>query len=456
MLGLLQNENLDNYTNQLCEFFATPILRQITGGIHVNDALIYDAWQNLPQEWTSWWSTWADHRLAQENLIDSIDENGEAQRQAALVDGRPESLNKWLNTLASLALPRMQQPGPSITLPEALKKEMKSKKISEVSRAVAHIYSMSQKEDIVRIIDMGSGQGYLSVSLAYLYPRLKVLSIDGSDSQVAGSRALAASLGIPEERITHMVRWIDGSLDLAAEIEAWAGQETCMLVGLHACGNLSEHMIRFFTNVRQIEALAVVGCCYNHIVPRSSYFPDGFPISTEMRQRNVSLTPTALMIGSQAPNNWKRVDDATCQKSSVFSRRRSYRAILEKVFYDKGIQLKGRPEWGTRKGDMDSFSQYARRSMDCLGISPNKISTAELVSYEERFGRCQDQIAILWTLGALCWKIVESIIVVDRLWFLKEENQAGTVDVIPVFDVKVSPRNLMIAATKGSSPQHEP
>ncbi|GAB0138124.1 hypothetical protein EsDP_00006368 [Epichloe bromicola] len=451
-------DSLERYTDHLCGFIATPLVRQITGGIHVNDALIHDAWQKLPQEWTAWSSSWPDHRLAQQDLIDGVDQDAGPETDARdgeprLVANRPESLTEWLSTMRSLALPRACRRGPTIHLAENLSRRMKTKKSAEVSRAAAYMHSICQRKGITRIIDMGSGRGYLSLSLAYSFPHLRILSIDGSQSQISGSRSLATSLGIPESRLGTMVRWIDGSPALATEIEEWAGGEKCMLVGLHACGSLTEHVLRYFAGVACIDAVAVVGCCYNHMVPRSPSHPAGFPISSALRRRGVTLSPTALMAACQCPSNWKRPDMRTGpgEESSVFSKRRLYRVILEKMFDDKGVRVGtsdgDRSVWGTRKGDVASFTAFAQRAMDRLGVERDKMTTAELAAYERRYGHCQGQIAILWTLNVLCCNVVESVIAMDRFWFLGEEGAQG-VDIVPIFDGKVSPRNLMLVAEK--------
>lgn len=38
------------YAQDIIAFMHEPLAVQITGGIHVNDAFIYDAWANLPSE----------------------------------------------------------------------------------------------------------------------------------------------------------------------------------------------------------------------------------------------------------------------------------------------------------------------------------------------------------------------------------------------------------------------
>ncbi|KAM0415559.1 hypothetical protein ACHAPD_006760 [Fusarium lateritium] len=160
--------SIDKYAKDIIEFIDKPLVRQITGGIHVNDSLIYNAWDALPSDWTSWWASFPDHRVAQQDLIDSIEEMGpstvanddidQVQRLQPLPD-RPESLSKWLESIQSLALPRDQRPGKVITLPDILTSRMKTKKIVEVSTAAAYIHSVCQTNNITHVIDMGSGQG---------------------------------------------------------------------------------------------------------------------------------------------------------------------------------------------------------------------------------------------------------------------------------------------------------
>lgn len=462
--------DLDDFTQRLASFIDSSLVRQITGGIHVNDALIYNAWGALPSEWTTYWDTLPYHRIAQHYLIDSIDEERQAAPPAADAPKVPASLTKWLEELTSVSLLRQQRSGPKISLPEALTLHMKPKKIDEVADAAAYISEVCKRDGITHIIDMGSGQGYLSVTLVHLFPSLRILAIDGSESQIAGSKAFAASLDVSEERLTHLTRYIDGSIPLLHEIASWANGQPCLLTGLHACGRLSEHMVGYFSLCPFITRLAAVGCCYNHIVPQSETCPDGFPISQKMRGLNVTLSPTALMTGCQAPNNWQKSDLAT--KSSPYSKKQFYRALLEKIFHDKGIDVyykigdaatpkeaidsqatsdsPERPNWGIRKGDLASFEKFARRAMSCLGISADQITTQDMKLYEERFKDYEGRIAILWTLSVLCCKAVESVIALDRYWFLIEHG-ADDVDVVPIFDYKISPRNLMIVAQKRSS-----
>lgn len=447
----------ESYTESLCEFVRTPFFRQITGGIHVNDALIHDAWGQLPMAWTEWWSSLSSSSTARLDLIDgirpiTISNNDErAERLVGDEDvrsSRPTTLAEWLSQIRLLALPRI----PSLvskgyTIPEALSTAFDTKKAVEVSLAATHIASRCQKRGITHIIDIGSGQGYLPITLTYTHPHLKVLAIDGSQKQVEGSQKLASLLQITEERLRHVLHYIDGGSNVVEIVEDWAQGEPCMLTGLHACGSLSEHMIRYFLSISCIKEIAVIGCCYNHIIRRSESVPDGFPSSQRLRSYDVDLSATALMTGCQAPENWSRTQSA--DGSSPFARRHFYRALLEKVFFDHGLRSNHTETapWRIRKGDMINFEAFSRRAMNALGIDSDKLSSETLCQYETRYRGYEGRISILWTLGVLSCKIVESVVAMDRYWYIREQG-AEKVDIVPIFDYAISPRNLMIIATK--------
>lgn len=296
---------------------------------------------------------------------------------------------------------------------------------------------------ITRVVDIGSGQGYLSLTLAAVC-ELRVLAIDGSAKQIEGSRAAARQAGLVEgDQITHLTRFVTGTDELGAEIETWAAGQKCLLTGLHACGSLSEHMIRLSTSVQCISRLAVVGCCYNHISPLSTSNSLGFPISSFMRQNNLNLSTSALITGCQAPTNWTHNPD------SLFGRKHWYRAVLEKLLHDKKLaKQEHRLVWGIRNGDLRSFQAYTARALQSLKLEIGKDVTAEeIAEYEERYRHRTAETAILWTLSVLLCRVVESVIALDRVFFLQEAG-LEEVSIVPIFNYRESPRNLMIVASK--------
>jgi hypothetical protein len=428
------------YAQDVIAFLHEPLSVQITGGIHVNDAFIYDAWANLPSEWTAWWETFSNPQEAQRDLINSLREEPEELD----LPGRPPSLSKWLERIRCLSLDRKQLALqiPEVEVPEIMASRMVTKKLAEVRAGARYINHICKTNGITHVVDIGSGQGYLSLTLAAACG-LRVLAIDGSSKQIAGSQAAARQAGLTEgDQITHLTRFVTGTHVIGAEIETWAAGEKCLLTGLHACGSLSEHMIRLASSamVPCISHLAVVGCCYNHISPLSESNLLGFPISSFMRLNKLNMSTSALITGCQAPTNWTHNPD------SLFGRKHWYRAVLEKLLHDKKlVNQDQRPVWGIRNGDLKSFQAYAARALQSLHLSEN-VTAEEIAEYEERYRNRTAETAVLWTLSVLLCRVVESAIALDRVFFLQEAGLEA--DVLPIFDYKESPRNLMIVASR--------
>lgn len=280
-----------------------------------------------------------------------------------------------------------------------------------------------------------------------------------------------------------------------------------MAVSIHSCGNLSHYGIRSLVLNPDIRAVAIVGCCYNLMTERlgpPSYKhqylrptlqalngrvkreserrdPEGFPMSEKFATYNdqgIRLNVTARMMACQAPSNWNRAE------SESFFTRHFYRAVLQKIFLDRGVVSRinhRNPEAGNddnasafdvstspvtigslRKSCYKSFSTYVRGVVEKLTSSTDHkqyaevmrermadITDAEIEGYEATYGPRKKEICIMWTMMAFSAVVAESLIVSDRWTFLKE--QVDTVKeawVETVFDFAQSPRNLVVVGIK--------
>lgn len=279
-----------------------------------------------------------------------------------------------------------------------------------------------------------------------------------------------------------------------------------MVISLHSCGNLSHHGLRTLdpTLNPSVSAVALIGCCYNLLTERlgpvtykypllrphhprlestgSAYDPCGFPMSKKLEEfpnadgsKGVRLNITARMMAVQAPYNWGRDD------SEAFFTRHFYRALLQRMLMDVGIvkqssrpnsqnvagdSLSGRDEAGTpliigslRKSAFTSFRAYVHAALEKLSHDPKidrlirskatVFSDDVIRSYETRFFSSRKQLAIIWSLMAFSAGVVESIIVVDRwLWLKEQVGWIGKCWVEPVFEYKHSPRNLVVVGIR--------
>lgn len=273
-----------------------------------------------------------------------------------------------------------------------------------------------------------------------------------------------------------------------------------MAISIHSCGNLSHHGIRSLLLNPSVHAVAIVGCCYNLMterlgpptyklptlrpnlqpinspqVDREANAPHGFPMSERLAthgEDGMRLNITARMMAVQAPQNW------TEKESDSFFTRHYYRALLQRMFLDYGVVSKTeqRDEFGQltgmestdavivgslRKSCYGCFKDYVRGAMAKLSLDPKKgekilskmgeITDIEIEAYGEKYGSLKKELSVTWTLMAFSAGVVESLIVVDRWVFLKEQQAKGLVEdcwVESVFDYSLSPRNLVVVGVK--------
>lgn len=173
--------------------------------------------------------------------------------------------------------------------------------------------------------------------------------------------------------------------------------------------------------------------------------PDGFPISQRLTSNSISLNITARMMACQAPYNW------TSESSSNFFKRHFYRALLQRIFLDKGVLDSREPIiiGSLRKRSYASFYDYVHDAIEKILVGNStdekvkdrirladlhKISQEEVGKYEVAYSRGLKHLSIIWTLMAFCAGCVESLIVVDRYLFLKESGVVRDIRIEPAFE----------------------
>jgi hypothetical protein len=279
-----------------------------------------------------------------------------------------------------------------------------------------------------------------------------------------------------------------------------------MAISVHSCGNLSHHGIRSLLLNPSVQAIAIVGCCYNLLTERlgpptyklpllrpnlqpinarvaresAACDPHGFPMSERIgnfKGDGIRLNITARMMAVQAPQNW------TEKESDAFFTRHFFRALLQKVFLDRGVvqgimseqhsedeqgNVNGNPKIvGTdpviigslRKGCYDNFTAYVRGAIAKMAADPDRgrniyekmssMTDEGIEEYSQRYSTRKKELSIMWSLMAFSAGVVESLIVTDRWLYLREhEDMVRDCWVEAIFDYKQSPRNLVVVGIK--------
>eukprot|EP00667_Euglena_gracilis_P012495 EG_transcript_12828 len=203
------------------------------------------------------------------------------------------------------------------------------KKRHEVERLAAVVSRVCHEHGASRVVDIGSGEGYLSTTLHFVYG-LPVVAVEGNEGNnraaeertvsIARADAHQARKKLKRQRESEAAAKEDGeafpsptnegpqpegqgdpaawrqrvvhvpcrlSEDFSAEQllrvvgPAWEAEEgpateggpRLCLAGLHACGNLSVTMLRLWLRSPDISALVNVGCCYYGMAPSLSELP---------------------------------------------------------------------------------------------------------------------------------------------------------------------------------------
>lgn len=280
------------------------------------------------------------------------------------------------------------------------------------------------------------------------------------------------------------------------------GTPGMIVVSLHSCGNLLHHGLRSIVLNPTVSAVAMIGCCYNLMTERrgpatyklpilrpqhprlvstsNACDPHGFPMSKRLEQfphrhgDGVRLNITARMMAVQAPYNWGPKD------SSDFFTRHFYRALLQRILLDYGLvkepslpdNLTGGSPAATnaagsplivgslKRASLGSFVAYVHGALMKLSKDPEhgpaiqdivkKLTDEEIRGYERTYWSARKNISVIWSLMAFSASIVESVIVVDRWQFLREQEVVKSCWVEPVFEYSQSPRNLVVVGVKGN------
>lgn len=343
-------------------------------------------------------------------------------------------------------------------------------------------------KDLATIYTPAHGKGYVQ----YVEHRVQDGDLSDVVEQIEQMKLAASSdqLGIINEPN------VSGESTSNALREITKARDTrLMAISIHSCGNLSHHGIRSLLLNPTVQAIAIVGCCYNlmterlgpptykfpHLRPNlrainaprvtreaAACDPHGFPMSEKVGTYDgdgIRLNITARMMAVQAPQNW------TEKESDAFFTRHFYRALLQRVFLDRGVvaRLKAEDEGmdstepviigSLRKGCYGSFVLYVRGALEKLGQDEARgkavlekmgiIADEEIEAYAKTYEGLKKELSVTWSLMAFSAGVVESLIVVDRWLFLREHGElVGEAWVEAVFDYQQSPRNLVVVGIK--------
>lgn len=311
------------------------------------------------------------------------------------------------------------------------KNERKSeKKRHEIDRLGNLILSQAPKDRKAAAVDFGAGQGYLSQLLADA--GWDVVALERDDGQCHGSVVRqggsqnsfrVVQLNINENTTVEEIR-------TASCIQE--GIFTCFC-SLHACGSLSIDQIRLFLQDPATEMLASVGCCYN--LMRSEDCP---PLSQKLAQSKYLLgfmkERSARMLACQAPWRWSSRPEQSKQSFVSNHYRALFQAYILPHLPPHDADLGHLPT-----SSLNSFQEYVKQACQKLNVICPQMDPEEI----ERLHTIKET-AVVWTLRALLGPVIESVLLLDRLYLVRESLPGQAVELLPIFDPIQSPRNFVL------------
>lgn len=364
---------------------------------------------------------WAPFLLA---LDDEAVRKSEAGGLALLLPSLPQAPTSLLDLAQACGsaseLPQLQHATP---LDAESLRSVRLRKRTQLSALLGAVAAMAA--DAERIVDVGAGSGHFTRLSADLFER-DALGLERSVQRVAAANERFERSGSRAQLVT-----VDARSALALSSRDLA-------IGLHACGELGDHLVQ--ASARASCDLALVSCCLQKISA-----PQRSPLSqlasgAELRREHLGLTNlTAQPQGVEASI-----------ETTIAARQTRY--ALGQLLRARGVALQPGAEMAgiNRRRANAGLAAVAERALALRGLAPASVS--ELAHHEGAASRDYAVIRRLSLPRSMLARLVEVLVSLDRAQHLAEQGMF--VQVATLFERGISPRNIGIFASR--SPQKLP
>ncbi|XP_074837096.1 methyltransferase-like protein 25B isoform X2 [Carettochelys insculpta] len=228
-----------------------------------------------------------------------------------------------------------------------------------------------------------------------------------------------------------------------------------LLTGLHACGDLSVALLRHFTRCPHVVAMTSVACCYMKLTTREEPLPPGLaappPPSATCPEYGYPLSTWVASLPGHALSYKARevachaVEDYALRlrSDSPVLRTHCYRAVLETLIRAADPAKRRLGVQTITKAHQLPFEEYARLGFQRVGLDP--LAPLDRACVDSMLAQQQNVVAF-FSLALLLAPLVETLILLDRMIYLQE--QGFQCQLIPLFNPRFSPRNLVLVAAK--------
>jgi len=298
------------------------------------------------------------------------------------------------------------------------------------------------------VVDVGSGVGHLGRSLNNIGFRVIGLERDRSHNDNAKKRTAKAK---SHENLVVDVEDSDASrqeLNRLLDEHPLAHSEGYWTVALHACGDLSPAILKWFCSSKSTE-LVLVSCCYHKM---TTAFPMSQRFRADMSDPQDALkSQFALRLACQEHfEKWLEYSHEEHVKRSQYL---GFRCLLEELTtVSSAKKVKRR---AVRKGQMETFEDFVENALARFEFFDGKETRKkeEIVKIKSELNRLYADhqpdfqvLEMIVGLQAFLQKLLEFMVLFDRKIYL-EENQLNAV-ILRMFDPIISPRCFAINCQK--------
>ncbi|QSQ26733.1 methyltransferase [Pyxidicoccus parkwayensis] len=359
----------------------------------------------------------------------SLDEAGERRLdQGELVGIPPPSLGALLGALQELTALPWHEGLHALTVTET--QGLSVKKTHELERVLALLAQRARF--IHQAVDIGGGMGHL----ARLCTRTFGWTFHSIDRDAAlqdkGRRWLQRTQRPGGDPLCFIQASVEDGPQPRID-PLFSGRDRAS-IGLHTCGPLA------LTQIRKSQGTGFVlniGCCYDKLET-----PRDYPVSRFGGAHPLPFTPHALALTTRGRHHKTEVEFARMKR--VYAWRFAFDLLTRRHFPERGFVRAGDAPRTLYDGN---FAVYARDRLERLGLDAG-MTDAELDSFEVSVRAETRDLLLCHLLRDRFARALEVVLLLDRALLLEELG--FQVELLQLFDPRLSPRNLALIASRSA------
>lgn len=343
-------------------------------------------------------------------------------------------LGQYLSELHQLTSLPTKNYQPFLSLPSWAFSGVKEKKQHEISVLAQMLEQKKAETQHKTLVDIGGGVGHFARIMAHYFQHPTISVERDAELQALGKKRIHKHPTPAKAQALEFINLNFQDYRLQEKELAPLFQSDHFTLGLHTCGPLA---VRHLEAQVHFKARGILnfGCCYAKMTN-----PKDFQLSQVSKENPIELSVYALNLATRSHGEMTYPD--FCLKEKVKSFRYSLQLLLKEEFGINDFLSVGD---SPLREYMGSFSNYAQKKIDALGLKSQKPSH----SWQDFYQRFQTQQIVrkMFLADIIRWqygRALELIILLDRALYLEENGHK--VELAEYFQEKISPRNIGIYA----------